>query len=264
MKLTAKKLSELTQVPAANIRKWRERYGILAPQRGDNGYLYYTADDYRVLLSISQQLKQGQKLSNVMKLGRDQLLVKAPEWKYSAEEMSFLEQVIQNDLAGLAAEFDACLELHSVEYLVRKKIWPAAVLIGQAWQSGFITVATEHAFSRWIMGYLSQIAMRYQRKNSPTRIFVSFPGDEHELGAMMHYAIMSSQGMGGRFCGALALDRLMEELNNGDYEEVHVSATLDRTRAQIDSLVHHIHAKYPHIKVKIGGAGATSKDRQAS
>lgn len=256
MRLTAKKLSELTQVPAANIRKWRERYGVLEPERGDNGYLYYTSEDYRVLLSIGRQLNAGIKLAHIMKQGRQALLEKAPSAGYSAEELYFLEQVIENNFNQLSREFEAILRLHSVDYLIRKKVWPMTVLIGHAWESGFITVATEHAYSRWMMGFLSQLALRHQRKQSIERLFVSFPEDEHELGAMMHYLLMTVQGQGGKFSGALPLDRLFEELSQGDYEELHVSATIPRTRAEIDRLVSQIHRKFPGTKVKIGGCGS--------
>ncbi|MBN8220328.1 MAG: MerR family transcriptional regulator [Spirochaetes bacterium] len=256
MRITAKRLSELTQVPAANIRKWRERYHILDPERGDNGYLYYTSEDYRVLLSISRMLNGGMKLSTIMKQGRAALLEKAPSSDYSPEELAFLEQVIENNFMRLSHELDAVLRLHGVEYLVRKRIGPQAVLVGKAWEAGFITVGTEHAYSRWIMGYLSQLALRQNRKTSVERLFVAFPGDEHELGSMMHYTIMCAAGQGGRFSGALSLDRLFEELSQGDYDEVHISATMPRTRAEIDKLVHSIHRKFPRLKIKIGGSGA--------
>jgi len=262
MRLTAKKLSELTAVPAANIRKWRERYKILAPERGDNGYLYYTSEDYRILLNISQALQQGKKLSQIMKQGRSQLLAESGQWQFTSEEMRFLESVIQNDYTMLARELDEHGQMHTVESLIRRKILPYTILIGQAWESGFITVATEHAFSRWMMGYLSQFAMRHQRKSSISRLFMSFPGDEHELGAMMHYVIMSAEGQGGKFSGSLSLDRLLEELSHGDYEEIHVSATLKRSRAEVDSFVHQVHKKFPHIKIKIGGVGAPTRERQ--
>lgn len=255
MRLTAKKISELTQVPAANIRKWRERYGILEPERGDNGYLYYTSEDYRVLLSIARQLNAGTKLAHIMKQGRQALLDKAPSAGYSDEEQRFLEQVIENNFTQLSHELEAVLRLHNVDYLVRKKIWPMTVLIGQAWQTGFITVATEHAYSRWMMGFLSQLALRHHRRPSIERLFVSFPGDEHELGAMMHYALMTAAGQGGKFSGALPIEKLFEELNQGDYEELHVSATIPKTRAEIEKLVSQIHRKFPGIKVKIGGVG---------
>lgn len=260
MRLTAKKLSELTSVPAANIRKWRERYSILDPQRGDNGYLYYTSDDYRVILSISRLLHEGRKLSSIVQLGRPHLLSIAPESSHSPEQMRFLENVIQGDFAELTREFDLYQRTHSVESLVQKKVWPCTILVGQAWESGFITVATEHAFSRWIMGYLSQLALTFTRKKGGERLFVAFPGDLHELGAMMHYVLMASQGMGGKFCGALPVERLFEELSHGDYDELHVSATVPRTREEIENLVGQVHRKYPRIKVKIGGIGARNKE----
>ncbi len=259
MRITAKRLSELTQVPAANIRKWRERYGILDPERGDNGYLYYTSEDYRVLLSIARMLNAGNKLSAIMKQGRVGLLARAPDSDYTPDELQFLEQVIENNFVHLSHELDATLRLHNVDYLIRKKIWPQTVLVGKAWEAGFITVATEHAFSRWMMGYLSQLALRFNRKSSIGRLFVAFPGDEHELGSMMHYVLMTAEGQGGRFSGALKIERLFEELSQGDYEEVHVSATTPKTRTEIEKFVQQVHKRFPHIKVKIGGSGARSE-----
>ena len=256
MRLTAKKLSELTNVPAANIRKWRERYSILDPQRGENGYLYYTSEDYRVVLSINRLLAEGKKLAGIMHLGRAQLLDIAPQANYSSEEMQFLERVIEGSFSSISHEYDEYLQTHSTESLIQKRVHPQTVLVGRAWESGFITVATEHAFSRWVMGYLSQLALRFTRKKGGDRLFIAFPGDQHELGAMMHYVLMSAEGLGGKFCGALPFDRLFEELSHGDYEELHVSATIPKSREEIDKFVSAVHKKFAHIKIKIGGTGA--------
>jgi MerR family transcriptional regulator, light-induced transcriptional regulator len=255
MRLTAKKISELTSVPAANIRKWRERYKILNPERGENGYLYYTSEDYRVVLSIRKLLNEGTKLASIIQLGREKLLAVAPDSDFSEQDMQFLERIIEGNFVELARDLDKELSLHNIEYLIKKRVWPYTVLVGTAWESGFITVATEHAFSRWMMGYLSQLAVSAARKATVERLFVAFPGDEHELGAMMHFVLMVSQGQPGKFCGALPIDKLLEELSHGDYDEVHVSATVPRTRADIDRFVSSIHKHYPHIKVKIGGSG---------
>ena len=258
MRLTAKKLSELTSVPAANIRKWRERYNILAPQRGENGYLYYTSDDYRVVLSIRKLLDAGHKLSAIMQRGRDQLLSISPKSNYSPEDLETLELIIEGDFGELGQRLDKLLRLHSVDHLVRKKIWPLTVQVGEAWESGFITVATEHAYSRWMMGYMSQLATQINRRQSPERLFVAFPGDDHELGAMMHFVLETEAGRGGRFSGALPMEKLLEELGQGDYDELHVSATIPKPRAEIDKFVAAVHRKFPRIKVKIGGAGVKS------
>ncbi|MFO1527054.1 MAG: MerR family transcriptional regulator [Turneriella sp.] len=256
MRLTAKRLSELTQVPAANIRKWRERYDILLPERGDNGYLYYTSDDYRVVLSIRRLLDQGKKLSVVMQEGRDKLLELAPKTDYDNEELRMLEAIIEGRFSELGNEFDKLMSVNGCEQLIRKKIWPLTILIGKAWESGFITVGTEHAYSRWMMGYLSQLATKLNRRQAGERLFVAFPGDEHELGAMMHFVLMTDSGHGGKFSGALPMEKLFEELSHGDYEELHVSATIPKARAEIDRFVSAVHKKYPRIKVKIGGCGA--------
>jgi len=146
MRITAKKLSEMTQVPAANIRKWRERYGILAPERGDNGYLYYTSEDYRILLAISRMLAGGHKLSSVMQQGRAALLEKASTDAYTREELQFLEQVIVNNFSLLSRELDAVLRLHNIEYLIRRKIWPQTVLVGKAWEAGLSQSAQNMRF----------------------------------------------------------------------------------------------------------------------
>jgi methanogenic corrinoid protein MtbC1 len=110
------------------------------------------------------------------------------------------------------------------------------------------------------MGYLSQLALTFTRQKGGERLFIAFPGDEHEIGAMMHYVLMASQGMGGKFCGALPIEKLFEELSRGDYDELHVSATVPRSREEIEKFVSQIHRKYPRIKVKIGGMGARNRE----
>ncbi|HRP68054.1 MAG TPA: MerR family transcriptional regulator [Turneriella sp.] len=260
MKLTAKRLSELTAVPVANIRKWRERYGVLTPERGDNGYLYYTSEDYRLLLAIKNLLAKGMKISHIMRKGREILLEQIPTTHYRYEDMAFLEKVIDNRFSDLAHELNATYRTNDLAYLINKVIHPQVVLVGQAWEAGLITVAAEHAYSRWLMGYLHQLTYKYYPSTKQTSLFISFPGDEHELGAMMHFALMATEGQGGRFSGALPIDRLSEELGAGKYEELHVSVTIPKPRSEIKKFINRIYTLDKRIKIKIGGSGIESRE----
>ena len=79
MSYLIKDLSRLSKLSPARIRKWQERYTIFEPVRGENGYWYYTEQDKDVLLGMKTRLERGEKLKDIIALGRDGLLESTTE-----------------------------------------------------------------------------------------------------------------------------------------------------------------------------------------
>ena len=46
-------------VPAATLRAWERRYGVLRPERTPAGYRLYTPDDERRVLIVAAQMRRG-------------------------------------------------------------------------------------------------------------------------------------------------------------------------------------------------------------
>ena len=52
-------VERMVGVPAATLRNWEERYGLIQPQRSDGGHRLFTRDQVEQLRFLAAQLEQG-------------------------------------------------------------------------------------------------------------------------------------------------------------------------------------------------------------
>jgi PAS domain S-box-containing protein len=64
--LTLKAVSERTGIPAATVRTWERRYGVLRPTRSSSGYRLYGEDDISKLLEVRRLLEHGVRIGEAM------------------------------------------------------------------------------------------------------------------------------------------------------------------------------------------------------
>ncbi len=55
-------VADVTGLSKQVIRKWEERYGVVQPQRLDNGYRIYSQQDVKMLLKVKLLSEQGHSL----------------------------------------------------------------------------------------------------------------------------------------------------------------------------------------------------------
>ncbi|HEU0027470.1 MAG TPA: MerR family transcriptional regulator, partial [Ktedonobacterales bacterium] len=59
-----------TGAPAPTLRAWERRYGILAPQRGENGYRLYSERDIAIIAWLRERVESGLTISQAIALMR--------------------------------------------------------------------------------------------------------------------------------------------------------------------------------------------------
>ncbi len=72
-KFRIKSVANTTGLSTHVIRKWEERYQLLHPQRGPNGYRLFTDDDMQLLLYLKSQLDHGESIGQLAQAGEDNL-----------------------------------------------------------------------------------------------------------------------------------------------------------------------------------------------
>lgn len=251
MDYLVKDLTRMTGVPAHTIRKWQERYRILRPRQTRNGYWHYSNEDYFVLKSIQQRLSESQRLKEIMALGRDTLL-KDKVSEFSPEQLKFLDCLRTGDFAAIEEVFER-RRARSTSSWINRVVRPFVVLVGKAWESQYISVAEEHAFSRWITAYLTRKVNVPQESKRSGWIVTMFPEDPHELSALMYYAILTSRGVAAQFYGHLPREELFREIRSGEFQGVTVSVVLKQPRAKLESLRSELQKIAPGIQVRFGG-----------
>lgn len=246
-----KDLSRMTGVPAHTIRKWQERYHILRPRQTRNGYWHYSNEDYFVLKSIQQRLKASERLREVMALGRDTLL-RDKVGDFSDEHLTFLSLLREGDFSAIEAEMESRMT-SSISSWINRVIRPVVVLVGKAWESQQISVAEEHAFSRWLTAYLTRKVVVPSSVERSGWLVATFPDDPHELSSLMYYAILCSRGVHAQFFGPLPREELLREVRSGDFKGVSVSVVLKQPRQKLDALRSELQKAAPGIEVRFGG-----------
>ena len=255
MNFLIKDLSRMTNFSPARIRKWQERYRIFEPTQGSNGYWYYTNDDYRVLRALQQRLAAGEKLQQVMALGRQSLLRTPIDQDLTEAQWSLIQLVKDRRFSAARAMLDKKRKQLLYGQWIRRIVQPACVTVGLAWEKNLLTVSEEHEFSRWLMAYLLESADNAARDDEATWLVVSMPGDEHELGALMHYCLLRSRGRPARFVGMLPEEELLKDLRDHIYHRVSISVVMPVTQKKLDSLRKSMQQVAPMTRLLFGGYG---------
>ncbi len=255
MKYLIKDLSKLTGFDGARIRKWQERYRILRPERGANGYWYYGNEDYIVLQNMKRLLEKGEKLQSVVSLGREYLLGMMGAEDFAESEMSLIQRIASNDFSSIEREFDELYHGMPFSSFVRGPILRAVVLTGSAWEAGLLSVAEEHAFSRWLFTYIYSKTSELGIPAEPVWLVCVFPGDPHELGALIHYALLISKKVPAKYAGTLSIEHIIDELKRNSYRNLSLSMVMPQSPEKIESIRTRILEKSGVQKVLIGGRG---------
>lgn len=255
MRYLIKDLSKMTGVKGFTIRKWQERYSIFQPQMANNGYWYYSNEDYTVLSKIVKLLESGERISNIAALGRENILKLKNDQGYTDHERELLKWVMDGNFSAIEAEFEAHCKAMSFKDFIRKHAEHLAVLVGRAWQDGLISVAEENSCTKWLFGYIRNKATQFELDRKPIWLVTVFPGDPHELGALMHYAVLRSQKIPAKFVGSIPMEHLLKELIKTEYKIVSLSMALAQPLTKIEKVKAQLMKKTKVRRVYFGGRG---------
>jgi methanogenic corrinoid protein MtbC1 len=114
----------------------------------------------------------------------------------------FVASATASSPAETEAVLDEILASGSYEAIVDDLLLPAAAALGDAWATGRISVAAEHAASAAVGRRLAAI---FQASGVPGRVAVVVglpPGARHELGALAFAAAIRRRGVGVLYLGA--------------------------------------------------------------
>jgi len=184
-------LSRRTGVPADTIRKWEQRYGVLAPERTAGGQRRYTERDISRVEWLKARIQEGFRIGEAAALlgGGESVAVSASE--LSGEIVAATERC---DVLGLTAAVDQALLLDSVEHAFAKVFAPALVEIGERWSRGELTVAQEHLASASIRSALQRLLADGRGNVRGVAVLACAPGELHELGLLMLAVLLHGDG----------------------------------------------------------------------
>jgi DNA-binding transcriptional MerR regulator len=195
---TAGRTAQLTGVPRETLRKWEQRYGVVAPVRTRGNYRLYDDEAVRRLSVMRDLVDAGWAPREAARKVIEQPAgsVTAVPGSETGSPHSALD-----DLASCAEDFDvsrleslldqgfAGADLASA---VDDWLMPSLVRLGDAWQRGVVSVAGEHFVSAAVLRRLSQAfhQLPHPSPEAPGVMVGLAHGSRHELGVMAFAAVL--------------------------------------------------------------------------
>jgi DNA-binding transcriptional MerR regulator len=203
-------VTRLTGIPAASLHSWERRYGFPTVARTAGGHRLYSEKDIARLRWVKSQVDSGLTISRAViavraletggQLYMPRDLKTGPNLDSntsgsSPARTSLMEAFTHHDLALADQLMGEMLVFNSPEDLILDVIGPALNSIGEAWEQGQITIATEHLASN----YLRQRLLMWMVTGPPPRagnpiVLACAPGEWHEGSLLMLGVLLRRQG----------------------------------------------------------------------
>lgn len=278
---TIKEAAARTGVPIPLLRAWERRYGVVAPARTAGHYRLYDEPALDRLRTMRRLVDDGwspsQAAAAILR-GDAPSELQPPavpadgtsgrlggEAEATRRELveSFVAAAIELDPGAVELALDRIFAAGSFEMVVDEVLLPGLESLGDAWASGRLSVAGEHAASHAVLRRLAAAFQAGGRPGEPTgAILVGLPsGTRHELAALAFSAAARRSGMSVVYLGP---DLPPAEWVSSVGQTAAVAAVIGSpTRGDVDAAAdvgRAIESEFPDTLVAFGGrlAGAAA------
>ncbi|WP_237768229.1 MerR family transcriptional regulator [Serinicoccus sp. CNJ-927] len=271
VRYTVKQVAEATGIPAATLRAWERRYGVVQPQRSSSQYRLYDEEDVRRLTHMAELVRHGTPASLAATQVRSADAERAPT---EAERRTGLGPPVADliraaqryDDTAVSQVLDRALAGVSFEQALEGWLMPALTELGRAWERGELDVSGEHFVSAAVHRRLAS-AFDAAGPNSGAQVALVGlpPGALHLFGTMGFAVCLRRQGIDVRFLGAdvphESWEHSVDALRPGG---VVISVPMPRDTAPAARLVDSLHAAHPQLPLWVGGHGAATEQLRGS
>jgi methanogenic corrinoid protein MtbC1 len=201
-------LARRAGIPAATLRAWERRYGVVEPRRGPSGYRLYTAADERRLRSMVGLVDQG--VAPAEAAARVIGAAVAAEAAAPAVagagagglRTELFDALVAFDNAAAEQVMDRALAVLSAEAFVGELVLPILRDIGDGWSKGQVSVAQEHFSSNILRGRMLGLARAWGAGEGPLALLACAPGELHDLGLIAFGVALRGRGWRVTFLGS--------------------------------------------------------------
>ena len=188
-------LARRAGIPAATLRAWERRYGVVSPARGESGYRLYSAGDERALRRMADLVAGG--------LAPAEAARRVLEGARAGGDVPVAG--LRDALAGAISEFDdraadqvidRALTLLSTDSLLDDVLLPVVRDLEQA------SVGQEHFASNLIRGRLMAVARGWGGSDGRLALLACPGGELHDIGLIAFGIALRERGWRIFFLGA--------------------------------------------------------------
>jgi DNA-binding transcriptional MerR regulator len=259
------------------LRQWERRYGVVHPERSASGYRRYDDPAIARVRAMRHLMDDGWSASAAAasvgelddtavaellapEIGRATSgAIAGPDRSMEDPVEAFARAAADLDLTSLEGILDEMFASGSFELVADRYLVPALTRIGDAWASGAMEVAAEHAASHAVW---RRLAIAYQASARPSPeagvVLVGLPpGSRHELGALMFSVAARRAGLPVVHLGAdLPVADWLEAATHTDAIAAVVGVVSDADVAGAADVVHAVRSARPGMLVAVGGRAA--------
>ncbi|KGR78900.1 MerR family transcriptional regulator [Ureibacillus manganicus] len=191
---TIQQVAELTGLSKQVIRKWEERYGLIQPERLDNGYRVYSYEEVELLQRMKELTNEGMTIKQAISIlseGTSQKNVQLffedqGDQKTNPYTKHLINQLLEEGSKGNEANVLTLLKTahHSLSMneLIEDCIVPFLKEIGDRWSSGEWSEYQEAISSQTVRDFLASLRRDYQvKENAPIILGSCLPNERHEI-----------------------------------------------------------------------------------
>jgi DNA-binding transcriptional MerR regulator/methylmalonyl-CoA mutase cobalamin-binding subunit len=206
--LTIGELSKETGITTHTLRIWEKRHGAPKAIRLPSGHRRYPLEEVERLKTVAQALKLGFRAGKVVGGTLEELNrllgLETSDSSRVPSAISIHDSAILNQWIQWITEYDEESfesEMHRqwgqrgpLEFVIHLAA-PLVTRIGQEWECGNFTVAHEHFATGILNNFIASRWRRLnERKDGPTLVLTTLPGESHILGLQMCAAVISVTG----------------------------------------------------------------------
>ncbi len=257
-----KAVEQQTHIPAATLRAWERRYGLMLPKRTPNGYRLYSDRDVTLLRWVRSQMDAGLTISRVVAMmasardAAESIWIEeddhpTPIRQDVALPPSNLVQPLFEALAALDDEradeiIEQAFALYTKPTVYVEIIAPTLVEVGEAWHRGDIFISTEHFASSYLRGRLLTLLQAYSHHPEMPMIFIGCaPTERHEVGALICAVMLRQQGFNVVYLGQ---DVPIDDILLAARREHPALICLSASSATTAMLLRDVQSKLAHIE----------------
>ncbi|HWP62762.1 MAG TPA: MerR family transcriptional regulator [Candidatus Binatia bacterium] len=293
---TIKEAAARAGLTPALLRAWERRYGVVRPARSPSGYRLYDEAAVARLRLMRRLVEEGWLPSEAARVidagevpepsqpepsqtepatvtgepasGRGG--ASEPVSAVARERAELVERFVlaaaRHDEAEVEAILDEIGARGRFEAIVDDLLLPAAAALGDAWASGRLDAAAEHAASAAVH---RRLAAAFQAAAAPSEgrpLLVGLPpGSRHELGALAFAVAARRLGMPVRYLGPdLPVSSWLEATRATNAWLVVLGVVSPADREPALEVARALAAAAPDVAVAMGGAAAPDPPDQAA
>jgi len=200
---TIKDLSQITRIKAHTLRIWEQRYGIINPKRTEINTRVYCQEELKYLLNVVILYNEGQKISNIAKLSKDQLSDKVKH--LSEESLEFPTQIqalvvamLELDEDRFERQLNKNILSFGLEETIVSIVYPFLKHIGVLWQTNSVNPAQEHFITNLVrqklISAIDGIPLGITEKNARKFMLYLPEGELHEIGLLFAWYVLKRNG----------------------------------------------------------------------